>query len=57
MIEDVALINARKKFEASPDLTDEQYRRKMSYMNDEDNIDDLEFGKKNYDILDYIVFE
>jgi len=56
MKEDTALINARKKLEASPNLTDEEYRKKISHMNDEESIDDLDFDKKDYDILDHVVF-
>jgi hypothetical protein len=56
MMEDTKLLNAIKKLKASPDLTDEEYRKKISHMNDEDCIDDLDFDKKNYDILDYVVF-
>jgi hypothetical protein len=54
-MEDKALINARKRLEASPNLTDEEYRKKISYMNDEDCIDDLDFDKKDYDILEHVV--
>ncbi|GBU29017.1 hypothetical protein R84B8_02579 [Treponema sp. R8-4-B8] len=57
MMEDIVLINARKKLEASPNLTDKEYEKKMSHMNDEDSIDDLDFDKKDYDILDYVVFD
>jgi len=56
MMEDKALIDARKKLEASPNLTDEEYRKKISHMNDEDCIDDLDFDKKDYDILKHVVF-
>jgi hypothetical protein len=57
MAVDTALLNARKKLEATPSLTDEEYRKKMSHMNDEDNIDDLKFNEKNYDILEHVVFD
>ena len=57
MMEDTALINARKKLEASPNLTDKEYKKIMSHMNDEDSIDNLNFDKKDYDILDYVVFD
>jgi len=57
MIEDTALLNAIKKFNESPNLTEEEYRKKMSFMNDEDCIDDLDFNAKKYDILEHIVFE
>jgi len=52
---DAKLLAARKKLEASPHLTDEEYRKKMSHRNDEENIDNLNFDKKNYDILNHIV--
>jgi hypothetical protein len=52
---DSKLIDARKKLEASPRLTDEEYKAKMSFSNDEISIDALKFDKKNYDILDYVV--
>jgi len=55
--EDAALLNARKKLEESPNLTDKEYREKMSYMNDEGIIDNLKFDEKEYDILDHIVYE
>ena len=57
MMEDTALINARKKLESSPNLTDKEYKKIMSHMNDEDSIDNLNFDKKDYDILDYVVFD
>lgn len=57
MAVDNVLLNARKKLEESPNLTDNEYRKKMSHMNDEDNIDDLKFEEKNYDILEHIVFD
>jgi hypothetical protein len=57
IMEDIALINARKKLEVSPNLTDKEYKKIMSHMNDEDSIDDLNFDKKDYDILDYVVFD
>jgi len=57
MTEDTILLSARKRLEESPNLTDVEYRKKMSYMNDEDNIDDLEFDKKDYDILEHIAFD
>jgi len=56
-MEDNKLLNAIKKLKASPDLTDEEYRKKMSHMNDEESIDDLDFDKKDYDIIDYVVFD
>ena len=56
MTVDTALINARKQLEISPNLTDEDYRKKMSYMNDEDNINNLKFDEKKYDILEHVVF-
>jgi len=57
MMEDTALLSARKRLQESQILTDEEYRKKMSHMNDEDNIDNLKFDKKDYDILDYIVYD
>jgi hypothetical protein len=57
MAVDTTLLNARKKLEASPNLTDEEYGKKMSHMNDEDIIDDLKFNEKDYDILDHVVFD
>jgi len=54
---DTALINARKKLEASPNLTDKEYKKIMFHMNDEDSIDDLDFDKKEYDIINYVVFD
>ena len=57
MANDTALLNAIKKLEESPKLTDQEYRKKMSYMNDEDNIDNLKFDKKDYDILGHVVFD
>jgi len=57
MTKDAILLNAIRKLEESPNLTDSEYKKKMSYMNDEDNIDDLEFDKKDYDILEHIVFD
>ncbi|MCL2196038.1 MAG: hypothetical protein FWB77_00325 [Treponema sp.] len=57
MAVDTALLEARKKLEASPNLTDEEYKKKMSHKNDEDAIDNLKFDEKDYDVLDYIVFE
>jgi len=52
---DAKLLDARKKLEASPHLTDAAYKAKMSYPNDEENINNLKFGKKTYDILDHVV--
>jgi len=52
---DAKLLDARKKLEASPNLTDEEFKAKMSFSNDEISIDALKFDKKNYDILDYVV--
>lgn len=57
VMEDTKLLDARKKLEESPNLTDDEYRKIMSYMNDEDIIDDLKFNEKDYDILDHIVFD
>jgi len=54
---DTKLLAAQKKLEASPHLTDEEYKKKMSHQNDEGNIDNLNFDKKNYDILDHIVID
>ena len=54
-MEDTKLLDARKKLEASPHLSDAAYKAKMSYPNDEENIDNLKFGKKTYDILDHVV--
>lgn len=56
-MDDLKLLNARKKLEESPNLTDEEYRKKLSYMNDEELIDDLNFDEKGYDILDCIAYE
>jgi len=55
--EDKVLINAKKKLELSPNLTDEEYRKKISHMNDEESIDYLDFDKKDYDILEHVVFD
>jgi len=52
---DTKLHDARKKLEASPNLTDEEFSAKMSRSNDEISIDTLKFGKKNYDILDHVI--
>jgi hypothetical protein len=52
---DSKLFDARKKLETSPNLTNEEFKAKMSHSNDEINIDNLKFNKKNYDILDYVV--
>jgi hypothetical protein len=49
------LLELKKKLEASPSLTDEEFRTIMSYPNDEKNIDGLNFDRKNYDILEHIV--
>jgi len=54
---DAKLLAVRKKLEASPHLTNEEYKKKMSHQNDEENIDNLNFDKKNYDILDHIVID
>jgi len=43
---DTKLLAARKKLEASPHLTDEEYKKKMSHPNDDGNIDNLNFDKK-----------
>jgi len=51
---DTKLLAAKKKLEASPHLTNEEYNKIMSHQNDEENIDNLNFDKKNYDILDHI---
>jgi len=53
---DTVLLNARKRLEDSPNLTDNEYAKKMSHMNDEDDINNLDFDKKDYDILEHIVF-
>jgi len=54
---DSKLLAAKKKLEASPHLTDAEFGKKMSHRNDEGNIDNLNFDKKNYDILDHIVID
>jgi len=53
---DTTLINAKKKLEESPNLTDKEYRNKMSHLNDEDIIDNLKFDELDYDILDHVVY-
>ena len=54
---DTKLLVARKKLEASPHLTDEKFKAKMSHLNNEISIDNLKFDKKNYDILDHVVID
>jgi hypothetical protein len=49
------ILDLKKQLAASPSLTNEQFRTIMSYQNDEENIDGLNFGRKSYDILDHIV--
>jgi hypothetical protein len=39
----------------TPPLTDEEFAVMMSHDNDEMSIDDLDFEKKKFNILDYIV--
>ena len=52
---DSKLLDARKKLEASPNLTDKEFKAKMSHSNDEISIDSLKFDKKAYDILDHVI--
>jgi hypothetical protein len=54
---DAKLLDARKKLEAAPNLTDKEFKVKMSPSNHEISIDDLQFGKKKYDVLDYVVID
>jgi len=56
-MKDTVLLDAIKKLESSPNLSDEEYRKKMSHMNDEIDINNLKFGEKDYDILEHIVFD
>jgi len=55
-MKDNKLFNAVEKLKASLDLTDEEYRKKIFSINDEESIDDLDFSKKDYDIKDCVVF-
>jgi len=57
MAVDTVLKNAQRKLKESPNLTDEEYEKMMSHLNDEDDIDDLDFNKKDYDVLEHIVFD
>jgi len=54
---DTVLLEAKRRLEASSDMTDEEYGIKMSYLNDEESIDDLNFEKIDYDILKHVVFD
>ena len=54
---DAKLLDARKKLEAAPNLTDKEFKAKMSFQNDEISIDDLKFGKRTFDILDHVIFD
>jgi len=53
---DAKLLKARKTLEESPHLTNTEFKMMMSHPNDEDNIDDLDFDKKEaYNILDHVI--
>ncbi|MCL2808882.1 MAG: hypothetical protein FWD24_02315 [Treponema sp.] len=54
---DEKLLEIRKKIEASPQLSDEEFISIMSHQNDEQNIDNLKFEEKNYNILNHIVID
>jgi hypothetical protein len=51
---DTKILELRKMLKNAPSLTNEEFRKKMSFQNDEENIDDLKFDKKTYDILNHI---
>jgi len=58
-MKDALLLNARKKLEESPGMTDKEFRVKETPFNDEEDINNLKFDekdKKDYDILEHIEF-
>jgi len=57
IMQDEKLLEMRRKVKASPQLTDKEFNLIMSHQNDEQNIDNLKFDAKNYNILDHIVVD
>ena len=51
---DTVLLNAIEKLYASPNLTDEEYRKKIFHLDYDEDIDNLDFEKKDYDILEHV---